>query len=67
MPYTDSDLTAVRAALLRGERTVVFADRQVTYRDVADLLLVEQRILSELSTTVQTRPRQTLAVAEKGF
>jgi hypothetical protein len=64
--YTDADLTAVRTALLKGERTVQFADRSVTYRSVDELLQVEARILGELTST-QTRAKQTFGVASKGF
>jgi hypothetical protein len=35
--YTEADLTRVRTALLRGEKTVEFADRSVTYRSVSEL------------------------------
>jgi hypothetical protein len=64
--YTEADLSAVRSALLKGERTVQFADRSVTYRSVDELLQVEQSILREL-TSLQTRGRQTYGVATKGF
>ncbi len=67
MAFTDADLAAVRAALLRGERTVQFADRSVTYRSVEELLQVEQRILHEISPSTVTRSKQTLGVASKGF
>lgn len=66
MPYTDADLTAIRAALLRGEKVVQFADRSVTYRSIEELQAVEQSILTELTTT-RTRGKQTLGVASKGF
>jgi hypothetical protein len=47
--YTYADLAIVRAALLRGEQTVKFSDRTVTFRSIADLLKLETRIISELS------------------
>lgn len=66
MAYTEADLTAVRTALLRGERSVTFADRQVTYRSVEELQAVEQAILRELGAA-QPRRKQAYAVASKGF
>jgi hypothetical protein len=63
--YTSADLTAVRTAILRGERTVQFADRSVTYRSVDELLTVEARILREIGG--RTRTKQTLGVASKGL
>lgn len=66
--YTDADLTVVRAALLKGERTVQFADRSVTYRSVDELLKVEARILADLAAASSvTRSKQTLGVASRGF
>lgn len=67
MAYQQSDLDAIRAAIARGERTVQFADRSVTYRTVDELLAVESRIAQALTTT-PGRPRQTYGVAgAKGF
>lgn len=62
--FTQNDLAAVRAALLKGERTVQFADRSVTYRSVDEILQVEQRILSELTSN---RHKQFIGVAGKGL
>lgn len=67
MAYTAADLAAVRVALLRGEQTVQFADRSVTYRSITELLLVESRILTELATPATTRKKQTLGVSSNGF
>jgi hypothetical protein len=64
--YTEADLTAIRTALKRGERSVTFADRTVTYRSVDELKVVEQDILRELQSTT-SRPKQTRMAASKGF
>ena len=50
----------------RGERSVQFADRVVTYRSVDELRTVEAAILGELSSQ-NFRPRQHKIVATKGF
>ena len=64
MAYTSADLDAVRVAILKGERTVQYADRSVTYRSIDELQAVEQRILRELT---RTRAKQSFGVASKGF
>lgn len=73
VPYTDTDLTAVRTALLqlaRGQQVVEVrhGDRTVRYEpaDLATLRMVEQDIIRELAST-RTRGRQTFAVSTKGF
>ncbi|MHC4335513.1 MAG: phage head-tail joining protein [Planctomycetota bacterium] len=64
MAFTQVDLDAVRAAIAKGERSVQFADRSVTYRSMDELLRAEERIASALTTE---RPKQTFGVASKGF
>ena len=64
--YTDADLEAVRRAIAKGERSVQFENRSVTYRSMDELFQAEERISSALATTNQ-RPKQFYAVASKGF
>lgn len=49
MAYTQSDLDGIRAAIARGEKTVQFADRSVTYRSVDEMLVAERKIAAELN------------------
>ena len=63
MAYTSADLTAIQTAIAKGEQTVQFADRTVTYRSISELLEAEKRISGSLAS----RPRQSLGYAEKGF
>ena len=63
MAYTSTDLAAVQTAIAKGEKTVQFADRLVTYRSMDELLAAETRIAGALAS----RPRQSLGYAEKGF
>lgn len=66
MGYAQADLDAIRAAIAKGERMVMFADRSVTYRSIDELLQAEARIAAALS--ISTRPRQALGVQSgKGF
>jgi hypothetical protein len=62
--YTQAQLDAIQAAIAKGERTVQFADRSVTYRSMDELLIAESRILSALSAG---RSKQLLGVASKGL
>jgi hypothetical protein len=66
MAWTTTDLDAVKAALAKGEQTVQFADRSVTYRSVDDLLRVKQEIEAELAAA-DSRPRQFHAYTRKGL
>lgn len=68
MAYSQSDLDAVRTAIARGEKTVQFTDRVVTYRDISELLEAETRISRALAGSVSPqRSKQTLLTADKGF
>lgn len=58
MAFTEADLAAIRSAIARGEQSVSFADRTVTYRSIDDLLKAEARIAAAL----QTRAKQTYVV-----
>ena len=66
MAYTQNDLTLVRAARLRGVRTVQFADRSTTFSSDAEMRQVEQDILRELTATAR-RPKQSIGVATKAL
>lgn len=67
MAYTEVDLTAIRAARLRGIRTVQYENRTVTYQSDAEMRQVEQDILKELSTANTARKKQFFGVATSGF
>lgn len=68
MAYTQSDLDAVRAAIARGERSVQYSDRSVTYRSMDELLRAEERIANALAEAAsETRKKQSFGVASKGF
>ncbi len=57
--FTQDDLTAVRKAIARGEKTVVFADRTVTYRNMDELIqaarLIEERLSGGSVITAYSR------------
>lgn len=66
--YTEDDLTRIRAAIRKGERSVTYADRSVTYRSAEELIQLEARIVRALSAAATSRPRkQTRVVSSKGL
>jgi len=67
MAFTQADLDSVRAAIAKGERTVQFADRSVTYRSMEELLTAEAHIAAALVVPDATSPRQHLGWSGKGF
>jgi hypothetical protein len=66
MAFTSSDLDAIKAAIATGELSVRTSDgRQVTYRDLSDLLQAKAAIEAEIASTSASRhsyPRHRLAV-----
>lgn len=64
MAFTQTQLDAIDATIARGELTVRFADRQVTYRSVEELLRARAVIEASIN---QERPRQFIGVASKGL
>jgi hypothetical protein len=63
LAYTESDLTAIRAAIAKGERSVQFADRSVTYRSMDELLQAEARIARALNGASATPRRKQFYLA----
>lgn len=62
-----ADLATVRTAMA-SPSYVMFADRAVTNRSLAELRQRESDLLAELATVQRTtRPKQTLIVASKGL
>jgi hypothetical protein len=64
--WTSEDLSAIRRAIARGEKTVQYADRSVTYRGMDELLAAEARIAADLATKA-TRSKQSRGVTSKGL
>jgi hypothetical protein len=66
LAWTSTDLSKVRAARLRGVRTVQYADRTVTYTSDDEMRSVEHDIARELSQ-VSGRRKQFTVLSSKGF
>ena len=73
MAYTENQLTALEAALAKGERRVTFGDKTVEYRTVdeikAAIRAVERGLAEQAAATglVPFPPRQIRVTTSKGF
>lgn len=53
---TQQDIDALNAAIRRGEHSVTFNGRSVTYRSISDLIKARDDAAAQLAQ--ETRPRQ---------
>jgi hypothetical protein len=72
MAYTTDHLLALETALAKGESSVTFQDRTVTYRSVADLKLAILEVKRGLQGNEATNngifpTRQIRVTTSKGF
>lgn len=68
MPYTEQQLQALRDALASGVRRVRFADREVEFRDVAELKQAIATAEAEMAKSAGTPVvRQIRVSTGKGF
>lgn len=73
MAYTQEQLTALEAALAKGEKRVTFGDKTVEYRSVEELKdairAVERGLAEQAAATglVPPAPRQIRITTAKGF
>ena len=73
MAYTEDQLTALEAALAKGEKRVTFGDKTVEYRSVEELKeairAVECGLSAQAANTglIPPAPRQIRVLTGKGF
>jgi len=68
MPYTETQLEALRRALATGERRVTFADKTVEYRSVEELQTAIREVEAALARGKATPlVRQIRITTGKGF
>lgn len=73
MAYTEDQLTALEAALAKGEKRVTFGDKTVEYRSVEELKdairAVERGLSAQAANTglIPPAPRQIRVITGKGF
>ena len=63
MAWTQADVDRIKAAIARGEKTVQFADRSVTYRSLDEMFKTLQAIEAELGEA----PKRRTVVVDGGF
>lgn len=61
--YSAEQLAAIRAAIAKGEKTVQYADRSVTYRSIAELIDAERIIAADVEGSA---PKTLLGRGSKG-
>lgn len=67
MAWTTTDRDNLKAAIARGEQSVSYTDRTVTYRSVGDMREALAMIEAELAAAeTPARPRQFLGHTSKG-
>jgi hypothetical protein len=62
----EARIEAIDFALARGERSVQFSDRSVSYRSIEELMAARAHFVTLLAL-LAGRVKQTLIVASKGF
>lgn len=62
----EAALDKLRTALARGEQSVTFADRGLTYKST-DQIIAAIREFEGMLATASERPRQFLGYSRKGF
>jgi hypothetical protein len=73
MAYKEDQLTALEAALAKGEKRVTFGDKTVEYRSVEELKeairAVERGLSAQAANTglIPPAPRQIRVLTGKGF
>jgi len=56
--YTQTHLDALDAAIAQGATKVRFADREVTYRDLGDMMKTRALMLSDINKAAGILPRR---------
>lgn len=65
MAWTTQDLEALNGAIKTGARKVKYADKEVEYRDLDEMLRIRKAIMDELGLNSPGRER-VLATFNKG-
>ena len=66
MPYTVEQYNSLSEAIASGALTVKYADKEVTYRSLADMLRTQQLMEAELFPNNRPR-RRKYAAFDKGI
>lgn len=66
MAWTTTDRDNLKTAIAKGEKSVTYADRSVTYRSLQEMIDALALVEAELAQT-ENRPRQWYPYARKGL
>jgi len=66
MDFIQADLDALNAAIKTGARKVKYADKEVEYRDLSEMLSVRKLIMDDLGLTSPASSR-VFSTFSKGF
>lgn len=66
MPFSQSDIDALKAAIATGTKRVQFENRLHEYQDTGDMLKALAVMETEVATTTTTPVRQIRVYANKG-
>ena len=66
MAWTTTDRDALKTAIVKGEKSVTYADRSVTYRSLDEMISALALIEAELAQS-SDRPRQWFGYGRKGL
>jgi hypothetical protein len=68
MPFTQSDVDALRAAIAdgRGARSITFADQTVVFNSIDDMLKLLSVMQGDVNATAGTQTRTRFAATSKG-
>lgn len=64
--FTEEGLARLERAIQKGELTVKYEDRQITYRSLAEMLQIRDLSRDELGLK-SSRVRRTVAATRKGL
>lgn len=68
MAFTQADLDALDSAISKGEQSVSFADRSVTYRSLSEMLKARAAMAADIArSATPARPRQYRGHSSKGL
>lgn len=67
MAYSQTDIDTLKAAVASGEKRVRFADREVEYRSIEELLKAISVAEAEVSESAGTRRRHIRISTSKGL
>jgi hypothetical protein len=65
--FTQSDLTALNAAIALGARKVQFRDRTVEYHSLNEMLELQARMIAELNPPSTTTDRCIRTTYDRGY